>query len=329
MALTSGISVHYYLKNELHLIEAHLRNKREAELLALYKEAAEVFNVELEVYSMPSKEGGYIEIFQFINANQGAIGALTGAGALVVSAIALFLTYSPKSNKLNRQLTQLEIEEKQLVIKKLRSELQTDSEDKTHSQEFLNNAVVVLNENSVAVTRRSNFFKSLAVAQDVEQLGIGEISHDGKLLRDEVTIARSVFPSFISNVNKLPPLIDEEATIELISPVLGEGAYRWKGIYQDKVISFKMADEDFKHTVLGKGVQFYNGVLIKCELIINRKLDEAGEEIVTGCVVTVVLSVGDEKGEEETPQGIEHRRNKAKEGTQGDIFNSYDEWGSF
>lgn len=323
MTHPSGILIHYYFKGEQHLIDAHLRNKREAELLALYEEAAEILGVDLTVYAMPSKEGGYIEFWQFLADHNAAI---TSASA-IVAAVSIFISHLPKSDKLKRQLTQLDIQEKELQIEKLRRELR-DMEGEA-SQKTLDAAVDVLNGDNKAVTRRSNFYKSLSTSQDVQQLGIGRIGLEGRLVEDEVKVKRKVFPHFVLKTNRLPPLIDEDAVIELISPVLGEGGYKWKGLYQGQAISFKMADEDFQSAVLEKSVSFNHGTNIQCELIVGRKLDETGEVVITGYTVSVVMGIGDEDGVEETPQGREHKHSIAEKNAQGDIFNPYEEWGSF
>ncbi|WP_426356867.1 hypothetical protein ACPUVO_10240 [Pseudocolwellia sp. HL-MZ19] len=43
---------------------------------------------------------------------------------------------------------------------------------------------------------------------------------------------------------------DDNAQIELISPVLKDGNYKWKGIYKDQIISFYMYDQKYK--ILGR-----------------------------------------------------------------------------
>src|SRR5699024_12752690 len=105
---------------------------------------------------------------------------------------------------------------------------------------------------------------------------------------------------------------NESATIDIISPVLKEGKSKWKGIYNEKHISFAMDDEIFKRDVLGKRVSFKNGSRIVCVLKIHRKLDEAGEVKITGYSVDTVLEVSDGENLKETLGGKTHKRSEER-----------------
>ena len=77
----------------------------------------------------------------------------------------------------------------------------------------------------------------------------------------------------------LEPVIDNNAVIEVISPVLKRGKYMWRGIYrkENQVREFIMLDKEFKNTVIDDGVTFQNGTELICEVEICRKLDENGD----------------------------------------------------
>ena len=70
---------------------------------------------------------------------------------------------------------------------------------------------------------------------------------------------------------------------------------KWKGLYNDKSISFNLLDSDFKNAVLNKQYSFSNGTSIKCTLEIVITLDEDGEEIIKEANVFDVLEVFDGK----------------------------------
>jgi len=312
---TSGILVHYYLDLDNHLIDAQLRNKCEVELLALYQEAAKVFDVDFVILAMPSQEGGYKEVWQFLDKNNKPI---TSVSAIAI-VLGFFLSTLPsQSDRLTQQLTRLQIEEKQLQIKKLKKELHETGGQPSH--DFIEEAVSVLRGNNKTITRRSNFYKSLTFNQDVKGLGIGNVNYGGGLIDGERPISRKDFPRFVLQTNKLPPIVDENALIEIIAPVLDEGPYKWRGLYQGTPIIFSMTDDIFKASVMAETVSFKHGTKIQCVLVVYRRLDETGEENITGHSVTVVLSVGDGVNFDETSQGHEYKQLSEEQKAQGEMF---------
>ena len=71
---------------------------------------------------------------------------------------------------------------------------------------------------------------------------------------------------------------DDDAMIEIISPVLKEGKYNWRGRYKNEKIDFSMADSKFKQEVIEGKHKFSNGSLINCHLEIKVTFDEFGDE---------------------------------------------------
>jgi len=314
---TSGILVHYYLRDEGHLIDALMRNKCETELLALYTEAAKVFDIQFDIQAMPPHEGGFKDFWQMLGDNNKSI---TSASAIIAS-ISIFISALPSDNdRLNQQLTVLDIQERQLQIKKLRNDLQDVNEE--NKSNLIESAVKVLKSNNRTITRRSNFYKNLTTTPDVKKVGVGETGSDGMLINEESTVQRKEFPLFILKTSKLPPIIDELALIEIIAPVVDEGPYKWKGLYQGQPISFNMRDMYYKDAVMSETISFKHGSKIQCVLEVFRKLDEAGEEIITGYSVPVVIGTGDSATIEETPQGSEYKQISKEKKAQGDMFNS-------
>jgi len=78
------------------------------------------------------------------------------------------------------------------------------------------------------------------------------------------------------------PIVDENAIIEIVSPILKKGNYKWRGIYKGVPLSFNMKSNEFKTLVQTGKVEFKNGSTINCVLEINRKMNSDGEEIITG-----------------------------------------------
>lgn len=172
------------------------------------------------------------------------------------------------------------------------------------------------------VTRRSNFYKQLVAYDKVTAVGVRPIFSD-KPLADETVVHRAAFGTYILQTNLLEPEV-RDAIIEIVSPVISEGSMKWKGRSNGEVISFTMSDLDFKRQVFRNEVSFQHGDSIRCVLETDRKLDEAGNETVTGYRVTTVLDKIDGNGNvSETARGKRKRfADKHRNSNQSDLFSS-------
>lgn len=71
MEVANKFELHYYLNDESHQINAFLRNKCEAELLAIISEISAILDIEVELVATAVKEGGFRE---FCNSRVRVIG---------------------------------------------------------------------------------------------------------------------------------------------------------------------------------------------------------------------------------------------------------------
>src|SRR5258708_38842759 len=94
----------------------------------------------------------------------------------------------------------------------------------------------------------------------------------------EKTVTRTNFKKFILITDELEPLENEDAVIEIISPVLKKGKYRWMGYYNGEPVSFNMKSKEFKTLVQKGEIEFKNGSTINCLLEIRRIVDSEGIE---------------------------------------------------
>lgn len=307
------LELHYYLKEHSHSMNAVVRNKCESELLGLFVETAQSLGISVELESKAFKEGGLKEFWKFLGDNNNQI-------TLLLVIVTLLLSRIPVSNQekdnLGTELTQLQIEEKKLQIKKLQKELEKTSPD----IKVTDKAVEILNENPKIVVRRSNFYKQLSTYQKVEFIGVTPFDSQLHSLTDESTIERPLFKEFILSTHSIKPVVVDDAIIEIVSPVLKEGNYKWKGVFNDEPLSFTMLDGEFKNLVLREDITFKHGTFIECVLNEYRKLDEVGEIIVTGYSVSVVIRKFDEDQSFETNQGRKYKHTKNLKESQSDIF---------
>lgn len=314
MEMPVGLLLHYYFKDDTsHEIDALLRNKCEGELLALIHEVAKTLGAGININSRLPDEGGFKDVWRILGENHKELQAVAAIAAIVGILIAVVPT---EGDRLHRLDTELSIEERKLQIQKLKKELS----GKKVSEESIEDVAGVLAENLKVITRRSNLYKSLLITPDVTKIGLGKIDDKGRLTSPEKIVERTQFPRFILKTNELKPEVDDEAVIEIISPVLKEGRYHWKGIYRDEPISFAMTDSDFKVSVLNELVSFKHGSTIVCILNINRKLDEVGEVVITSYSVSTVIQKNDGALEEEFPQGRRYRFVKKQNNSQGSLF---------
>ncbi len=312
-ALAEKLELHYYLKDESHVMDALVRNKCEAELLAIIFEISDLLGIEIKIETGAYQEGGLKEIWKFIGRNDKQL-------MLLILFLTLILTRAPltdpEQDALTKEVTKLTIEEKKLSIEKLKRELK-DGEIK---KETTDAAVSALNGNLKVAARKSNFYKNLEDYEKVTGVGLLPLDKFNQPTADEKYIPRSDFHSFILFTNILPTEIVEDAQIGIISPVIMEGNYKWKGMFRDEPISFSMNDAEFKNSVLREEISFQHGSIIECVLSIQRKFDEVGDVIVTGYSVATVIRKTDGIATLETVQGKRYKAHKKFTKDQQDLF---------
>lgn len=315
IAHSTKLQMHYYLENGSHSMDAIARNKCESEVLAIVQEIAKVLNTQIVIEAEAWKEGGLRDIWAFTNANAAVISVIVSIAGIVISRIP---TTDPELEQLQKEDLKLSILERRINLAKLQKEVE---EDKV-TQDTVEKVASLVDTNYKVVTRKSNFYKQLNNTPKITKVGINGLNKDGEEAFKEAMVQRSDFKRFILHSNSLPVQIEDNAVIEIISPVLRNGRHKWKGIYKGESISFSMNDQDFKRDVLSEQISFTHGAAIKCVLHIHRKLDEVGDVVVTGYSVDTVIENGQESVFQETMQGKKYRHQKALKDAQQDLFAS-------
>ena len=310
------LEFHYYFNDASHNIDALVRNKCEAEVLAILLEAANILDISIEVNSEVFREGGFREFWKLLGEHGSQITILLAIVTIVLSRVPVS---DPEIELLEREIKKLTIEEKKLNIQKLKLELKEKSVAQI-DHEVIGKAARYVDKSLKVVKRRSNLYTHLSSYHKVDGVGINAISPDFEPFSDERRIERKDFRKFILSSNKLNAEIDDTANIEIVSPVLKEGRYKWKGIYDEKTITFDMLDAQFKEDVLLEKVSFKHGSSINCVLRINRELDEVGEIKVTGYAVSTVIEVSDGIEVNKTKQGNQYLHARKLTRSQGDLF---------
>ncbi len=272
------IELHYWFDDDTHSIDAVVQNKCESELLALFKEIASPLNAAISIETFPIAKGGVRRSFKMIPKKDTARGHVRTA---FLSALASDILISPLSAPLTPVINQVKDKFFDIAVleviksKKLRNEIEKLQYDIQKCTDHLNRSTVVKK-------RKSNFYDLLDRYQKVNRISFSVENSEREKLINDTFVERQSFNSFVLTTDNLDPVQDDNAEIEIISPVLKQGNYRWVGLYKGSAVSFNMKSEEFKGMVQNGQVQFRNGTSIRCTLQIRKKIDSEGLEKVTG-----------------------------------------------
>lgn len=309
--------LHYFFYDQSHSMDAIIRNKCEYELLAIFREVADRLDIKIDLESEAIGEGGIKEVWNFIGKNSQQLTLVLLAATLIVSRI-------PATNERLEQLKETElnlsIEEKKLNIQKLKKEIENSDSEKIDIDKLLE----IINDYLKNRKHKSNFYSHLMSYSKVSQISTKGLDENYEEIIPEKIVERKDFYKFILQTDELPAEIDEKAIIEIISPVLKSGNYKWKGLYDNEPISFNMKDKDFKTSIIRDGVKFKNGTIIECVLEKSRKIDNIGEIFISGYSVKTVVRKSDDSESFGTPQGERYKRNKKENQRQYKLFEDQD-----
>lgn len=281
---SNRLQFHYYFKDDSHTIDSIIRNECEKEILLIYKEIANTLGLELNLESLPTEEGGFKETWKFLGKNSVQI-------TLMVSIAAIIISRFPVENK---ELTKLQIENLQLDNEIKRKELEKLNlefiqDDEELDQQKVIDSVELVNKNYKISWRKSNLYKKLNSYPKVDSVEV--VRYENKEpIGNPRKIPKREFSKFILSSDDLPKLETENAIIDVISPAIKRGKFRWKGFYNNEIITFLMDDFQFKSQVLNGDIHFSNKFSLEVEMTQNRKINQDGEIRITNSVVNRVIA---------------------------------------
>jgi len=309
LEMTNQIELHYYFTDNSHSLDAFTRNKCEAEFLYIVKEILTILDVDIKIETIASQEGGLKERWEFISKNHAPITAMSAVIAAVTGIVALVLNQLPASET---KLDLLNIEKVKLEIKKLKNE-----EDNKNIN--VPSIVSYFNSDYKVIKHRSTFFETLMANDKITKIETSQM-YNNSFVKTVKTIEKKEFYDYIVAEGKLPLEIIENAQIEIISPVLKQGNYKWKGIYKGNLIEFSMKCQTFKQSVFDKEILFQNGFSIICVLEIKNVIDELGELKVKNYTVSTVTSIIEDNVKIETEQGKKYFAKKKSDLSRPSLF---------
>ena len=314
------IELHYWLNDGTHTMDAHIFNKCEYECLGIVNELSSSLKIKIDIEVEPLQEGGIRARFKLFRDKKDAIKL-----AVLIFLLTDFLCAPLKTTieyATERVLEQVfeDPEIKNLEIEKKKAELNLDIvKIKAETERLCKN----IDENKIQ-KKRSNYYESASQCKKIEKITIGATDSNGENLIISKDVLASDFNLYIMTSDELEPDLDDNATIEIISPVLKKGNYQWLGIYRGEVIQFKMKSNEFKTLVLTGQVPFKNGSSIICLLVRNKKIDNNGDIKITGYEVMEVYNFFDNDTPIETPEGRRRRQRRESEEKQLSLFDEGD-----
>lgn len=299
------IELHYHLNDASHSMDAFVFNKCEYEILGILNEIKAKLGIWPQIEIEPIENGG---IRSWVKLKQGEA---TIQDVIFLTVIATFV-----ANVLSVPFQELERVGIKSIIEKILEDPEIKKLEKERDKLKLQLEIQELKEmletkmksvdSSLVKKKRSNFYESMLRSSKIENFTIAAENAE----RDATatySVSRDFFSNFIITTNQLDPLVDDHAKIEIISPVLKKGKYKWSGIYQETPIHFAMNSKEFKNMVEMGVVSFKNGSVIDCRLISHRKIDEEGVAQITKYEVNLVNAFIENGVAKETPEGYRNK----------------------
>jgi hypothetical protein len=299
------VALHYYFDDDSHLMDAVVRHRCEGEIIKIVGEISNALHIQFNPQTEAYVEGGLKEIWSFAKNNPYILGVLTG---VLINVLSNQINIDRELINLQKESLKLDIQEKKLNIFRLKKEI--ESGDYKIVSSISENLIFILNNDYRVIRSRSDFYKNLYSYPKISKISSQQLDFNNHPISDPEVVEREQFENFILSTDELPPEIDENATIEVIAPVLKKGKYKWKGIYNCIPIDFYMKDKEFKQSIFRQEVLFANGISLQCVLEISRRMNEAGEIYISNYSVLTVVSYKLGNDIKETIQGKKYFKSK-------------------
>lgn len=253
-SIKQKFQIHYYFNDDSHSMNAFVRNKAEKDMLDALKQVGVLCDSEVSLETEAYQEGGLKEIV--------LVGGLITANY-----------FAPFFNDLATHFFIKDAEDKELDKQIKQETLKGLKLDNDKKEEELNKEIDKKFEDKQTIRYVSNFYTKINNYEKIQKIGFCDIEKT----QEEFIVERKSFKNFILEDNK-ETIEDNDAIIEIISPILKEGKFKWKGLYNSERIDFSMGDYSFKKDVIEGKHTFSNGSVIECNLQITITYDEFGDE---------------------------------------------------
>ena len=296
------LELRYYFNDKSNYMDAMIKHRSEKEVLSLVRTLADMLDIKMTVYCESfAQQEGFREIWSVAGENSRLISVLLNLFMQVWTRPSLLVGGQPV---VDRSVTDEEKMQREIAL--LRSNLRKKMPGITVTREL----VELLSASPRFCKCKSNFYEAVRGYPKVTKFTLRELNENNRSRSGSLEVKREQFDYYILRSDELPSVKDNKATIEIISSVLKDARYRWKGIYNKggETIDFYMCDEDFKKDMFDEKIAFKSGMCIDCVLEIQRKMSELGEVVNISYTVETVIRTRFDKMEIITPQGKRHLR---------------------
>ena len=296
------LELRYYFNDKSNYMDAMIKHRSEKEVLSLVRTLADMLDIKMTVYCESfAQQEGFREIWSVAGENSRLISVLLNLFMQVWTRPSFLVGGQPV---VDRSVADEEKMQREIAL--LRSNLRKKMPGITVTREL----VELLSASPRFCKCKSNFYEAVRGYPKVTKFTLRELNENNRSRSGSLEVKREQFDYYILRSDELPSVKDNKATIEIISPVLKDARYRWKGIYNKggETIDFYMCDEDFKKDMFDEKIAFKSGMCIDCVLEIQRKMSELGEVVNISYTVETVIRTRFDKMEIITPQGKRHLR---------------------
>ncbi len=310
--LDNELTIHYHIRDGLHIMDAKIHNISEANILSIIEIVSETLGLNIHIDILARNEGGIKDIILFRPKTAKDKLLFTSIYApifvsFIIFLISYFLTKNPELEELQiqaykAQIDALAIQEQQVIEKDEKDKQVLDLLKK------IDEKLPELNKGEVVRKirrKQSTIYKQLNEDKNVTAFSIEKISNEEIIEVGRVN--KCEFSNFVIETPEQIVELDEDATIEIVSPVLNNSNIKWKGIYNEEIIDFYMKDKEFKQQILNNNLQFGSNNILSAILEIKKKINERGEEEPSSYSVTAVLGTELKDGYIETAKGKRYR----------------------
>ncbi len=292
------LELRYFFSDKSTYIDSNIRHRCEKEILLAVRILSDMLDVKLTAYNEPVVfREGYKDVWCFAGENARRISVVLNLLMQIFMRPSLSVGGQPLFDR-----SEGDDERLQREAARFRRELK-------HEAKGIPRGLLDLLAASPRFCKiKSNFYEALKGYPKITKITLRETNENNRSRSGLQEVKRASFDYYILRSDDLPLLRDQKATIEIVSPVLTDARYRWKGIYNKggAVIDFYMQDNEFKKQMVEDKIAFASGMCIDCVLEIARKLSELGEVINVSYTVTTVIRTRFDKMEILTPQGKKH-----------------------
>lgn len=300
--MNKDLIIHYFLQDPmLHQLNARLVNNNQANIISIIEMISTELGIDIDIDVLAAQKGGLRDILSIKVTKRDILVGVGGAVvAILVNVVSNFLTQDTELTALQKEYYKARLEEiKQ--NKQLNEKQQKEIEKLKQRIDDLETT-----ETSIKIKRK----RSAIYTQMNDNTQITSFALEEYITNKETKILGKVdkkdFCKFIDKQKRVIDF-DEDATIEIISPVLNNSKYKWRGNYNNEVIEFSMKDKEFKNKILSEDLQFGSNNILSAKLEIRKDIDEYGNEKISSYAVIEVFGTELKDGYIEMPKTTRRR----------------------